>query len=167
MIEVHPNLYVGNESDFRRVQDGWSYLHAAREPFHRSMVGYSGGAAPKGDQYLGARRGNRMALNLLDAAKPEYIPDELLDAALAFMDERIAAGDKLLVHCNQGGSRGPSLALIWMHRKGELPVNPVAALRDFTAKYPAYKPGPGMTIKVNERLSKQAMDRMAEDSKRA
>lgn len=85
MIEVYPNLFVGNEVDANSIlnQSGWFVVHACKEPFHRQALGYSGRAAPKTDpEYLIAKRDNRLILNLVDAADPAYIPKEIIDAAI-------------------------------------------------------------------------------------
>jgi hypothetical protein len=50
MIEIHPNLYIGNEHDYEfnvRRESGWCIVHACKEPYHRQALGYTGRAAPK------------------------------------------------------------------------------------------------------------------------
>lgn len=68
MKEVHKNLWVGDQSDWLIIEPNsrdWMVLHAAKEPWHREFVGYSGRGAPKDSpEYLWALRGNRLALNL-------------------------------------------------------------------------------------------------------
>jgi protein-tyrosine phosphatase len=49
---------------------------------------------------------------MIDGHDPRYTSHELIDAALAFMHEQMTNGQKVLVHCNQGHSRGPSLGRI-------------------------------------------------------
>jgi hypothetical protein len=78
MKEIHPHLFVGSEQDYESVvskQAGWRVVHACKEPYHRRALGYSGRAAPKTHpEYLIARRGDRLILNLVDAPDPAYIP---------------------------------------------------------------------------------------------
>ncbi|MDO9036420.1 MAG: phosphatase, partial [Methanoregula sp.] len=109
MIEIYPNLFIGNENDYEtkvRQESGWCVVHACKEPYHREALGYSGRAAPKNHpEYLIARRGNRLILNLVDAPDPAYIPKEIIDAALAFISANLNAGSHVLVHCNEGCSR--------------------------------------------------------------
>ena len=127
-VEVHPGLWVGGDGDFvtlPREEDRWSVLSAAKDPWHRQMVGYVTKSAPEGPERLVARRGNHMALNLIDVRElgpggHHYIPDEVIEAAMGFISERLKAGDRVLVHCNRGQSRAPSLALLWMWREGFL-----------------------------------------------
>jgi len=71
MIEIYPNLYIGNEDDYEskvRSETGWCVVHACKDPYHRQALGYTGRAAPKEHpEYLIARRDNQLILNLVDA----------------------------------------------------------------------------------------------------
>jgi predicted protein tyrosine phosphatase len=126
MKEVSNRLYVGNQRDYKsnirlKNQDQWSIVHACKEPYHRQALGYSGRAAPQSHpEYLIAKRDNRLILNLIDADTPKYIPKEIIDEALQFIDEQLGDGQKVLVHCNQGMSRSPGIALLYLAQKGEI-----------------------------------------------
>jgi hypothetical protein len=113
MRKVMQNLFVGNEVDYEtnvRNDNSWAVVHACKEPYHRQALGYSGRGAPKGHpEYLIAKRGTRLILNMVDADNPAYIPKEIIDAALQFIHEQLASGKKVLVHCNQGASRSAPL----------------------------------------------------------
>ena len=151
MIEIHPNLYVGHQGDYEhRVQgqDGWAVVHACKEPYHRDLLGYTGRGAPKGHpEYLFAERGDRLYLNLVDAPNPAYIPKEVIDKALAFIHEKLSEGLKVLVHCNQGESRGPGVAFLYLLRHTDaLPKTPLDdALAKFRQIYPAFYPSRGIS----------------------
>ncbi len=109
MVEIHPNLFVGSQHDYEdnvRGQVGWCVVQACREPYHRQALGYTGQSAPKyHPEYFTARRGNRLILNLNDAANPAHIPKQIMDAALTFVEESLGKERRVLVHCNQGQSR--------------------------------------------------------------
>ncbi|WP_411823658.1 dual specificity protein phosphatase family protein [Leptospira sp. 'Mane'] len=124
MIQIRPNLFIGNEQDYEmkiKSQHDWNVVHACKEPYHRNLLGYSGRGAPKAHpEYLIARRENRLFLNLVDADDPNYIPKEIIDSAIAFMDESLLSGQNCLVHCNQGESRSPSLGLLYLAAKERL-----------------------------------------------
>src|ERR1035437_3624457 len=116
MIEVLSNLFVGSQDDEVSIhgQSGWFVVHACKEPYHRQALGYSGRAAPKNHpEYLIARRDNRLVLNLVDADDPAYIPAEIMDVAVTFIHEHLSAGRRVLVHCNQGLSRSPAIAMLY------------------------------------------------------
>jgi protein-tyrosine phosphatase len=94
-----------------------------------------------------ARREQNLLLNMLDSEQPErYRKEALLDPALAFIDEMRAQGANILIHCEQGWSRSPSLALLYLAaRLGALPTESLAAAETaFRARYPGYAPGYGI-----------------------
>jgi len=118
MVEIHPRLFVGNQCDYEqnvRFQRGWRIVHACREPYHRDALGYRGRSAPVEDpEYLIALRGNQLNLNLIDADDPEYIPKEIMDRSLTFIEEALQQKREVLVHCNQGRSRGPAIGILYL-----------------------------------------------------
>ncbi len=142
-------LYVGDQHDYEREvrrQPGWSVVQACKEPYHRQALGYSGRGAPKDDpEYLIAYRDNRLILNLVDAPSPDYIPMEIVDTAITFIGDSLQDGKEVLVHCNEGRSRSPSLTLLYLAIKGLLPNS---SLRDaevvFSTLYPDYAPKAGI-----------------------
>lgn len=156
MIEVFSNLFVGNEYDYYPIAgaEGWSVVHACKEPFHREALGYTTAGAPKDNpEYYSALRGNRLCLNLIDGADPKWVPEIVINTALAFIKERLVAGDKVLVHCNQGQSRSPSIALLFMHEQNALPRDFEGAVEGFKKLYPAYSPAGGMLGVIKARLN--------------
>ena len=146
MIEVHPNLFVGSGADLPEDTDGWFIISAAKEPYHRDALGYTGRTAPKDHpEYLMARRDNRLILNLVDVADPAYIRPELIGIALHDIGAELAKGNKVLVHCNQGGSRAPGIALMWLHRNGPYQAMSLdEAETHFKTIYPDYAPAAGI-----------------------
>jgi len=151
MTEVYDNLYVGDERDYEsnirlKRQDEWSIVHACKEPYHRDALGYSGRAAPKSHpEYLTTKRGNRLILNLIDADTPKYIPKEIIDEALEFIDESLANDQKVLVHCNQGRSRSPGITLLYLAQQGEISSESFQKARnEFKEIYPRCNLANGM-----------------------
>lgn len=113
MNEVYENVYVGCDADvdeFRADFPDGVIIHGAKDPWHRGHLGYTGRGAPKDDPgYLYAATDTELFLNLVDSPKPEFIPQACFDAAVSFyVDHR---GKPVLIHCNQGQSRGPALAM--------------------------------------------------------
>lgn len=155
MIEVHPGLFVGNLTDYDRdvrLRDGWSVVHACKEPYHRQLLGYTGRGAPKDHpEYLVARRDHRLYLNLVDADNPDYIPKEIIDQSMEFIQSQLAIGRPVLVHCNQGESRSPSIALLYLAANtNKLPTASLMEAEEaFLKLYPYYRPAPGMRGFVN------------------
>ncbi len=150
MIEVHPGLFVGDERDYELRVAGrpeWAVVHACKDPYHRQLLGYRSQGAPKDDpEYLFAVRGVRLYLNMVDANLPEFFDPRLILTAMDFVEEHIASGRKVLVHCNLGESRAPSLALLYLaSRARTLPICSLeAAEEEFRRLYPAYRPKSGI-----------------------
>lgn len=158
MIEIYPDLFIGSQADLIHadsgigiVSPGWFVITAAKEPWHREALGYKTQGAPKDHaEYLIAQRESRLILNLVDAPDPAYVREEIITAALDAIDSALANGDKVLLHCNQGQSRAPTIALLWLrfHCKDTMPFlrrltfeQAVEAMRE---RYPSYEPGGGM-----------------------
>jgi predicted protein tyrosine phosphatase len=158
MRELIENLYCGsqnngilshNEDPFK---EEWAVVHACKEPFHRQFVGYTGRGAPKDSpEYLWAERGNRLALNIVDAPSSLFFSKEMIDKALDFIEQKLGEGLKVLVHCNEGASRSPSICLLYLIKhdiiKGETLEDCEA---EFMKVYPEYNPGTGMRGFVKE-----------------
>lgn len=148
MIEVHPGLFVGSEADElgTRGASEWFVVHACKEPFHRRALGYDGRAAPKGHpEYLVAHRPGCIILNLVDAPDPKFIRPEVIAAAIKAIADNITRS-KVLVHCNRGGSRAPTIALLYLclHTPMFDDCDVARAAERFKALYAPYKPAAGM-----------------------
>ena len=150
MIEIYPDLWIGNEHDYEqqvRNQQGWRVVHACKDPYHRMALGYTGRGAPKDHpEYLFARRGDRLILNLVDAADPAYIPKEIIDAALSFIHESLHNGQRVLVHCNQGASRSAGIGLLYLAAYTDrlTGISFMEAETEFRRIYPLYNPSRGV-----------------------
>ncbi|HHX60594.1 MAG TPA: phosphatase, partial [Epulopiscium sp.] len=103
MEMVHENLFISNQIDYESGtfnNNDWSVLLAAKEPFHRQALGYTGRAVAKDDpEYLYAKRDNKLILNLVDAPKSIFFDKGLIDLALDFIDEELNGGKKVLIVC--------------------------------------------------------------------
>lgn len=149
MIEIYPNLFVGAQEDYEfqvRGQADWMVVHACKEPYHRQALGYTSRGAPKNHpEYLIAKRENRLILNIVDANDPNYIPKELIDSSLDFIKNVLNRSHKVLVHCNKGESRSPSIGMLYLAiYTDELPKEFTLAEQSFRQIYPFYNPSPGM-----------------------
>jgi hypothetical protein len=149
MTEVYPNLWVGDENDYElgaEIWNEWRVVLAAKEPFHRDALGYTGRGAPKEHpEYLFAHRENRLILNMVDADDPGYFAVEMIEEALDFIESSLSEGMKVFVCCNKGGSRSPSIALLCMARLGALPKDSFEEAEGaFFDLYEPYNPRPGI-----------------------
>lgn len=149
MIEVIMNLHVGNKDDYEncvKFDKGWAVVHACKEPYHRELLGYTSKGAPKDHpEYLIAERGDRLFLNLVDTVDPAYIPKEIVDKALHFVENALSNQKKCLIHCNQGMSRAPSIALLYLAKHNHIPNDSLMEAEEaFMKIYPKYFPKPGI-----------------------
>ena len=153
MEQIIKGLWVGSDKDVPEAKKrGYARLSATKDGIdsHRSMLGYTGRSAPAGPEYLFARRGDVMALNLIDVDDPEFISSDMLDEGVKFIAEMLHAGKKILVHCNAGHSRGPTMAMLAMRAVGELPQPFNRAKHIFKTLYEPFDEGHGMETKARE-----------------
>lgn len=164
MKEIIEGLFVGNEDDFRslaleyiperEVSQPYDFavVHACKEPFHRNLLKYTGRGAPKDHpEYLFAERENRLFMNIVDAPKSIFFDKRMIDKALDFIHEKLNQGLKVLVHCNEGFSRSPSIALLYLVKYKYIDVDTLEdAEAEFLKLYPDYNPGAGMRGFVKE-----------------
>lgn len=160
MKQVSTNLYVGTVEDFQEILDNslsdahWSILGACKDPLHRkyaklqgaACAGYSGRAMPKDEpEYLFAKRNHALYCNLIDANDMKYIPDAIIEECLEFISKELAQDRKVLIVCNKGESRSPSIALMYMIEIGEFDdcKDWDMVLEWFREVYPAYNPKKG------------------------
>ena len=155
-----PALHIGAEGDCHGfagplASDGFAgVLHAAKYPCHANATGLP----PRGDaRYLAYRASDaHLTLNMIDPPVPLFSV-KLFQRALDFLDERLAVGP-VLIHCNQGLSRAPSLALVYLAKRAKRLHGHFAASFDgyagargeFAAIYPAYAPGAGLVTFLTE-----------------
>lgn len=160
-VMVHDGLFVGSDADTYKFAG--SVLHCARDPWFataeqrclhpKRFEDYGivlGGTGTTYEEFLATPKTwvrfkyNEMALNMVDADDPRYFSDEMINAGLEFITDRMADGDPVLVHCNMGMSRSPSMAFLWMFEHGLLDYEFRYALPQFKRLYPDYAPGNGI-----------------------
>lgn len=143
--QVLPNLAFGNGSACTRVTSGVvAVVHACKEPCHRDAVGYSSRSLPNTHpNYLVLESEYHLFLNLIDPPRPLFMMQSF-DSFFAFVDKHIEERE-VVIHCNQGESRAPSLALLYAAKRSERFPNESYALaaRAFQAEF-VYNPGRGI-----------------------
>lgn len=148
MEEILPRLWVGDDAGYEKVKDrsNWRFVRCCKygPGGHQQTLGYDTLGAPKDDNYLTVRKGHLLALNLLDLDDPNFIDPGMIDAALEAIKTWRAKGDTVLVSCNHGHSRSPSIVLMYLRSIGEMPYSFVVAERMFRVIYPPYDPAQGI-----------------------
>lgn len=146
MQQVHDRLYVGDDTDCRTGDDDWSIVHACKFNCHRNAVGYTNSPPRSSPHYLSKEEGSDLYLNMIDPEKPLF-KMEMFEDFFSFAVPRWKDGsDRLLIHCNQGRSRSPSLALLLLaSHTDEVPSDSFeTARREFEDLYPGYRPSRGI-----------------------
>ncbi len=145
---IHPGLYLGDDQEYHlRIegQAGWFTIQACAFPYHRKALGYFHEPPKDHPEAAYAYRKRRLILNLLDAPDPADIPRPPIDEALRVIDEQLRAGRQVYLHCNQGFSRSPSIALLFLAAKGLFGERDFETAEEvFRELYPFYRPNAGM-----------------------
>lgn len=155
LIQVYKNIYIGNEKDAREIINSkdWSFVHCCKEPYHRKMVGYSKRSLDKEHPNYGyIIKDNRMALNIIDANfyNKDFLPltRDIFENTFAFVDAEYERGQKILFNCNLGGSRAPSIAFLYLSKRGAYSKDFLKAFNEFSKDYPIYAPRLGIFLMV-------------------
>jgi hypothetical protein len=145
MLEAYERIWVASDQACRAGSGDWSVVHACKVPCHQRAVGYQGSLPSTHANYLVLNSGQNLYLNLIDPPRPLFMPASF-EAFLSFANREWGAGRKLLIHCNQGESRAPSLALLFLAKCLQVVDNRSygAAKQEFEKLYPTYKPGLGI-----------------------
>lgn len=153
LTQITPQLYYGNLDSVHQAQmPEAAIIHACKEPCHKQAVGYSHKLEPTHPHYLSLSRGNQLYLNMIDPPLPLFSLG-LFNAFFAFVEMHLHQRP-LLIHCNQGMSRAPSLALLVMAKRLSLLPNESyeTARAAFAANYP-YCPGKGISLFLSKNWS--------------
>jgi len=143
--EIYERIFVSNELSCTNGNDKLAVVHACKSPCHQSAVGYRGKLEDTHPNYLVLENENNLFLNIIDPSIPLFKPP-LFSHFLVFSGRHWEKGQKLLIHCNQGESRAPSLALLFLAKKLEVIPNDsfIEARFEFEKLYPRYRPGKGI-----------------------
>lgn len=146
MEEVAENLFVGDDSDCVRASE-MAVVHACKHPCHQDELEYSGSLSQDHPEYLVASRDSNLFLNIVDMDRElsHDFTEPIVTAALDFIEVHIDSRE-VLVHCNQGQSRSPAIAMLFLaKRKDDLPDSSYEdAKQEFREIYPLFRPGSGV-----------------------
>lgn len=142
MRRICERLYTGAIEDCFEGAGEWAVVHACRHPCYRAAVqrlGLGGGSPA----CLEADR--NLYLDLIDAPARHFSTPPL-EAFLSFASRHWEGGAAILIHCNQGMSRSPSLAMLLLAKRlGTIPgASYEAASAAFSKLLPCYFPGEGI-----------------------
>jgi hypothetical protein len=119
IYHVHDGLYVGNLKGYDDTDMDLQFLALTHK------------ASP---------RGTFLHIDMIDAPDPKYFHHEQFRLGMEFISKA-----PTLVFCDLGGSRSPSMALVYLAKKGVISqTSYFSACRDFLKIYPYYKPNTGV-----------------------
>jgi hypothetical protein len=147
-VRIYPHLRVGGDDAYERLkdEDNWSFLRCCKygDGGHQQTLGYTTLGAPDGPDKYWVRCGHRLALNLLDLDDPNFIPEQMIFTGLEFVKQELEAGREVLISCNAGLSRGPTVGLMFLRYIGDLPHAYLHSVRLFYHIYRQYRPSQGI-----------------------
>src|ERR1700758_5439925 len=110
MNRVHPRISIGDQSSCQRGTEDLLVVHACKIPCHQYIVGYTKTLPKDHPYYLSYRDPWDLYLNLIDPPMPLFMEESFR----IFLDAVDWWKGEILIHCNEGLSRAPSLALLAM-----------------------------------------------------
>lgn len=156
MIEVHHNLYVGGDPDCATfTRSNKAIVHACKT-CHRKRLGYTSSLPHDDPHNLIVEEPQNLYLNLVDMPQelqPKFT-DPILKAAIKFIDTHWPQ-QPVLIHCNQGASRAPSVAMVYLAKKSLIANNSYDnAVLAFSPKYPYFSTGAGIELYLRSNWAK-------------
>ena len=147
MIEVYKNLFVGTDVDCYSSEN-MAIIHACKT-CHQKVLVYVKALPQDHPNYLIYNHDNdNLYLNLVDMER-EFLPkftDPIMKEAIFFINKNIF-DTPILIHCNQGVSRSPSIALLYLSLNKIIDSSSYAAASfEFIKLYPGYNPGRGISL---------------------
>ncbi len=153
MYKITERLFIGSDADCNYRNDAeeitepqTSTIHACKT-CHSKALNYKGNLDSNSDFYLVYEKLDNLFLNIVDMERPllhRYM-DEITKATLDFIERKIKLGP-VIIHCNKGESRAPSLALLYLAKRSNIISNEsfYAARQDFLKLFPEYNPSNGI-----------------------
>lgn len=153
------NIYIGTKEEYTQAR----YLEfnivcalnrcdkSAGLVSHQSIVGWTGRGCNKDNpHYLFKREDKGIYLNMIDGEDPAYIHDDMINAALEFMKEKLDNDEPVFVYCSLAESRSPSIVLMYLLENDLIEKNEMTFLT-FKKEYTNYKPGLGNFLYIKNR----------------
>lgn len=139
--QIQDYLWVGDDDECELAKrTGVFTIHAAKT-CHQKFLGYKGSLPKDHPNYLWVEDGKQLYLNIVDPKIPLFML-ETFHKTIEFVGKNPGA---VLIHCNEGFSRAPSLALVVLAHFGEISnVSFGEAYADYILRDKLYKPGAGI-----------------------
>ena len=145
------NLFIGNKDDEKNINKGdFVIIHACKSYFDQ---------IPKSNIYKKNTKikelNEELFLNWVDLPESSDFDIDTFNLALGWMKENYTTKKEILIHCDWGQSRSPTLAMVFMAKILKiLPDNFYEALKEFKILYPEYVTPSGISKFVKENWRK-------------
>lgn len=149
MIQIVQNLFIGNDYDCQNYKNSedFSIVHACKT-CHQKALKYSGNLNNQHPYYLVYQNLNDIYLNMIDIQKRliDFYTRPIINSALDFIERELRAKRKVLIHCNKGESRAPSIAMLYLAKRARTISNNSyeEAAEDFRKILPSFSPTNGI-----------------------
>jgi len=147
MKEIISNLFIGSDLDCRHANNHFAVIHACKT-CHQSGVGYCGNLSSSHPNYLIYEDNEHLYLNMVDMDR-ELLPrftHPIMKSAITFIEKYIDEW-QILIHCNQGQSRSPSIGMVYLARMNIITTTSYSeAKNEFILVYPNFLPGRGIEL---------------------
>ena len=151
MAKLTDSLFIGDDTFCQPGGSNIAVVHGCKT-CHARVLNYKGSLPNTHAYYLVYPQPYNLYLNLIDPPVPLFKIDSF-KMFLNWTMQHVEKSRPILIHCNKGDSRAPSLALILLSKGQHLITDESfeAARTEFVEKYlPTYAPGQGITIFLRE-----------------
>ena len=149
MKEIYKNLFIGSDNDCTNYFSNpeFSIIHACKT-CHQKALYYSKSLPNTHPNYLIFEKSSHLYLNMVDMPN-EFLPkytNPIFKHTINFINRGIQ-NRKILIHCNQGHSRSPSLGMIYLAINDIITKESYAEAKvEFEKIYPEFAPGTGIML---------------------
>jgi len=140
-------LYVGGLQDRKLVDnvDNFAIVSCVSSLHYQLLNKKKGELKQTDSEYILWTNGDKlMSLNWFDGSESMYDYSGVVtfELILDFIADQLYRGSKVLIHCNQGLSRSPSVALLYLAKRAHMISSESydVARSDFEKIYPEYAP---------------------------
>ncbi len=138
------NLFIADLESGHPEGTGAAIVHACKTPCHQNALRYEGSLPSTDPNYLFFEGDLDLFLNIIDPKEPLF-KIEVFDKALEFIDKHIK-NREVIIHCNQGLSRAPALAMLFLFRDKSFDE----AMNSMRDMFPQFAPNTGIQTFLRE-----------------
>lgn len=148
--DLHAPIWVGSKEDLQEItRDNrkWAVVHACKTA-HKDKLGYEKSLPASDPNYLVAEDRDDIYLNLVDMER-EFMPvytDPIFQKAFNFIQAALMNGQNVLIYCDQGHSRSPSIAMAYLAMNGYFFENSHEKTKAEFSRLYDYRPGKGVDL---------------------